>query len=105
MRQTFGGVQMRALAIFLETVHDPAGFEAYRAVVMPTIEAFGGRFLVRGGAFSVLEGQWPHQRMAVLEFPSRAAAEDWYNSEAYQAIAGKRQASATCHAVIVDAAY
>lgn len=94
---------MRAIAIFLETIHDKAGFDAYRSRVMPTIEAFGGRFLVRGGAFTVVEGQWPHERMAVVEFPSRAAAEGWYHSDAYQAIAGMRTASARCDAVIVDA--
>jgi len=70
---------MRAIALFLETIHDPAGFDAYRAVVMPTIEAFGGRFLVRGGRFTALEGQWAHERIAAIEFPNREAAEAWYN--------------------------
>ncbi|MCV2864789.1 DUF1330 domain-containing protein [Albidovulum sediminicola] len=96
---------MRALAIFLETIHDMDGFEAYRSKVMPTIEAFGGRFLVRGGKWTTLEGAWSHERMAVLEFPSREAAEGWYNSPAYQAIVHDRLNNATCHALIVDAAY
>jgi len=98
-----GGPGMRALAIFLETIHDEAGFAAYRAKVMPTIAAFGGRFVVRGGTFTVLEGQWPHERIAVLEFPNRQSAEAWYGSDAYQAIVGTRLGASQCQAVIVDA--
>jgi len=33
-------------------VTDPAGYEQYRQQVAATIEAYGGRFLVRGGAAS-----------------------------------------------------
>ena len=94
---------MRALFIFLENVHDPEQFEAYRKVVVPTLEPFGGQFLVRGGKFTVIEGEWPHERMAILEFPSRAHAEGWYNSPAYQNILPLRLNSMTSNAIIVDA--
>ena len=40
-------------------VHDPVRYEDYRKTVLPTIEAYGGRFLVRGGKMEVLEGNWP----------------------------------------------
>jgi uncharacterized protein (DUF1330 family) len=57
---------------------------------------------VRGGTLTVLEGDWPHQRTVIIEFPSRAAAEGWYASAAYQAVIGLRQGSSTCSLVIVD---
>jgi uncharacterized protein (DUF1330 family) len=38
----------------------------------------------------------------IIEFPSRAAAEGWYASAAYQAVIGLRQGSSTCSLVIVD---
>jgi hypothetical protein len=38
---------------------------------------------VRGSNLAVLEGEWL-MRMAVIEFPSRAAAESWYKSADYQ---------------------
>ena len=60
---------MRAIAVFMETVHDEEQFAQYRAVVLPTLEAFGGRFLARGGRFTVVEGKVPHERIVVLEFP------------------------------------
>lgn len=95
--------KMRALAIFLETPHDEAGFAEYRSRVLPTIDAFGGRFLVRGGHFTCIEGRWPQKRIAILEFPSRSAAEGWYASDAYRAIIDLRLQSVFSDAVIVDA--
>jgi uncharacterized protein (DUF1330 family) len=57
---------------------------------------------VRGGDISVLEGEWNHPRLVVIEFPSRAAAQGWYNSPDYQKVIGLRLASTTGNLVIVD---
>lgn len=94
---------MRAPAICLETVPDADTFAEYRKAVMPTLAPFGGTFLVRGGDFTVIEGEWPHQRIAILAFPSRAEAEGWYASPAYRAILPLRLKSMASNAVIVDA--
>jgi uncharacterized protein (DUF1330 family) len=94
---------MRTLFIVLETIHDPAGFDEYRKLVMPTLAAFGGKFLVRGGSFNVIEGSWPHERVAIVEFASRATAEAWYSSAAYQKILPLRLKSMTSSAIMIDA--
>ncbi|MFN0115703.1 MAG: DUF1330 domain-containing protein [Paracoccaceae bacterium] len=94
---------MRAIAVFLETIADEATFADYRARVIPTLQPFGGVFLVRGGAFSLLEGRMPCERVVLVEFPSRDAAEGWYASAAYRAILPLRLASARGDAFIVDA--
>ena len=39
---------MRAIAVFMETIHDEEHFARYRAVVLPTLAAFGGLFISRG---------------------------------------------------------
>ena len=95
---------MTAYLIATETVKDEAMFARYRHEIMPTLAAFGARFIARGGALSVLEGEWPHRRLVIIEFPSRAAAEGWYHSEAYQAIIGLRLNSTVGNLVIVDGA-
>ena len=94
---------MKALCIVYENIDDWDGFDQYRTEVMPTLEPFGARFLVRGGAFTTLEGELPFERIVVLEFPSREAAEAWYWSDAYQAVLPIRLAAARCQFVIVDA--
>jgi uncharacterized protein (DUF1330 family) len=94
---------MKALCIVYENVDDWEGFDRYRSQVMPTLEPFGGKFLVRGGAFTTVEGEMPFERIVVVEFPSRDAAESWYRSEAYQAVLPLRLAASRCQFVIVDA--
>lgn len=93
---------MKAYCIVYEFIDNPEMFEQYRKQVMPTIEAHGGRFVVRGGKFTVLEGEPPCERIAVLEFPSRQAAEDWYHSPAYQKILPFRLDATRCSFVIAD---
>jgi uncharacterized protein (DUF1330 family) len=93
---------MKAYCIVYESVDDPKLFEQYRSQVMPTIEAYQGRFIVRGGAFAVLEGEMPHQRVVILEFPSREKADAWYHSPAYQRILPLRTGAAHCQFIVVD---
>jgi uncharacterized protein (DUF1330 family) len=93
---------MKAFAIAAETVKDEAMFADYRKAVPATIEAFGGKFIVRGGKLTTLEGQWPHTRLVVIEFPSRAAAEGWYKSADYQKIISLRLNSTEGNLIIVD---
>jgi len=93
---------MKAYVIAAETVKDQAKFDRYRAAVPDTLKPFGGSFVVRGGALSVLEGAWPHPRLVIIEFPSRQAAEDWYRSEAYRNIVGLRLDSTSGELIVVD---
>jgi len=93
---------MKAFLIAAETVKDEAMFAQYRKEVLPTIEAFGGKFIVRGGTLTTLEGEWPHPRLVIIEFPSRAAAESWYKSPTYQKIIALRLESTDGSVIIVD---
>jgi uncharacterized protein (DUF1330 family) len=94
---------MKAYCIVYERrIHDPKMFEEYRKQVMATLEAYGAKFLVRGGKFTALEGEMPFERIAVLEFPSRKAAEDWYNSPAYQKILPLRLNAMEAQFIVVD---
>ena len=93
---------MAAYCVVYEIIDDPKRFEDYRRQVLPTIEAYQGRFLVRGGAFTVLEGDMPYERMVILEFPSRAVAETWYHSPEYQRILPLRTQSGKSQFILVD---
>lgn len=54
-----------------------------------TLEPFGGRFLVHGGAVEALEGTWGED-LIVIAFPDREQARAWYESPDYQKIAPLR---------------
>jgi len=83
-------------------VTDPAGFEEYRKLVPGTIQQYGGRFLVRGGAVETLEGDWQPQRVVVLEFPSLEQARRWYNSEDYRDPKALRFKTARTRLILVE---
>jgi uncharacterized protein (DUF1330 family) len=91
-----------AYLIATETVKDEATFAKYRKEVPKTVIAFGGKFIVHGGALTVLEGEWPHPRLVIIQFPSRTVAENWYDSEAYQKIISLRIKSTVGNLVIAD---
>ena len=83
-------------------VTDPAGYEQYRQQVSATIEAFGGRYLVRGGATEVLEGDWVPKRMVILEFADMAQLKAWYQSPEYRPLIELRQRTAMSTLVAVE---
>ena len=93
---------MKAYVIAAEATKDEAVYATYRKEVPATIAAFGGKFVVRGGQLTTLEGEWPHPRLVVIEFPSRAAAEGWYRSPEYQKILPLRINSTVGNLIIVD---
>ena len=95
---------MPAYVVVTERVTDENGFAECRSAVLDTLIPFKGRFTIRGGRLSMIEGEWPMPRLVVIEFPSREAAEGWYHSPAYQKIVPMRLNSAVGNLVIVDGA-
>jgi uncharacterized protein (DUF1330 family) len=93
---------MPAYCIVDLEVTDPAGFEEYRQLVPATIQQYGGRYVVRGGAVETLEGDWQPKRVVVLEFPSLEQARRWYNSEAYRAPKALRFKTAKSKLILVE---
>jgi uncharacterized protein (DUF1330 family) len=93
---------MKAFVIAAETIQDESTFSEYRKAVPATLDAFGGKFIVRGGNLKSLEGDWPHPRLVIVEFPSREAAEGWYRSPEYQKIIGLRLSSSIGNLIIVE---
>ena len=73
----------------------------YLARIDATLDPFGGRFVVHGGALHPVEGEWDGQ-MVVVGFPSRQAALDWYASPAYQEILPLRLDNSDSIAAVVD---
>lgn len=84
-------------------ITDAEAFEAYRAAVPAVVERFGGRYLVRGGALDVLEGDWPAPRLVVIAFDSAAQARRFYDSPEYREILPLRLRAAKGAVAIAEA--
>jgi len=93
---------MKGYVIANVSVEDAAAYEGYRSRTAAIIERYGGRFLVRGGAVEVREGDPGISRLVILEFPSVTAAQTFYDSPEYQAILPIRLDTASSTLVIAE---
>jgi len=62
----------------------------------------GGEFVIRGGHWTLVEGEWPRPRLVIIAFPSREAAEGWYKSAAYQKLLPLRLEASQSDLIIAD---
>lgn len=83
------------------TVSDSETYAAYAAMASAAIRQYGGKPLVRGGAYEALEGE-ARPRNVVLEFDSCDAARAYYFSPEYQAAKAKRLPAGIGEMVLVE---
>jgi uncharacterized protein (DUF1330 family) len=83
-------------------VADSVEYERYRSRAGAIVAHYGGRFLIRGGAITPLEGDIGLARLVVLEFPSPSAARTFYDSPDYQEISPYRTNASTGAFCIVE---
>lgn len=83
-------------------VTNPDVYPSYVKQVQPTIDHFGGRFLVRGGDAQSFENEPFGDRHVVIEFPSKQAALDWYHSDIYADAKALRQSASVSVQTIVE---
>lgn len=93
---------MSAYVVLDVTVHNPDTYERYKELTPPSLAAYNGRYLVRGGAVEPLDGNWQPSRLVVLEFPSVAQARAWWESPEYAPAKALRQACARAQVVLAD---
>ena len=77
----------------------------YRELAAGSIARHGGRYLVRGAAPVVAEGNWPASaRIVIVEFPSMERLRAWYASADYAEALAVRQ-TALDRRLFVDGAH
>ncbi len=83
-------------------VTDPELFAEYRELVEPTVNAFGGKYIARGGETLLLEGDRSPNRTVIIEFPGMEQAKAWHDSDDYAPAKDMRFRSANSHVIIVE---
>lgn len=93
---------MPAYVVSRVRIRDAEAMRRYVNEAPATVAAFGGRYHFRGGNVEALEGAWEHDRLVVLEFPTKADALAWYESDMYRPLRNLRQASAETIILLAD---
>lgn len=94
---------MSAYVIVNIDVQDTEAYEEYKAKVPALIRKHGGEYVIRGGKFVVLEGDWKPSRLVLLRFPDMAAAQAMFDDPEYQPLKALRQRAAKTDMVAVEA--
>ena len=95
---------MSAYLIVDIEVIDQGPYDDYRAQVPELVAKHGGKHLVRGGSFEILEGDWAPHRLVLLEFPTIEAAKGFYDSEDYRPLRDIRLNATNSNMVMVEGA-
>ena len=95
---------MPAYVIALVNVTNAEKYQEYAKLAGPAGAKYGGKFLVRGGAKTTLEGDIPFSRVVINEFADVETAKKFYNSVEYQAARKHRLGAADFHMIVLEGA-
>ena len=93
---------MSAYIIVEIDIHDPKGYEEYKNRAGESVAKYGGKYIARGRATEVLEGDWQPKRIVVLEFDSMQRAKDWLHCEEYREPRQMRHRTAKTNMILVN---
>jgi len=83
-------------------VTDAAKMEEYRSRIVPIVEKFGGRYIVLGGKFDVVEGAWRPAHPVMIQFPTLEQAHKWYAADEYRELKALRLSATKCNGVFME---
>lgn len=95
---------MAAFVLVEIVIHDHELYNSYTQFTPASIASYQGKFLIRGGETTVLEGDWHPKRLVLLEFPSVEIANSWWHSEEYTKLRKIRQKAASTKMIIINGA-
>jgi len=93
---------MSAYIIVEVEIKDAKEYEEYKKLVPPSLAAYGGKFIVRGGKVETLEGGWNPKRIVILEFENADKAKAWWSSPEYSEAKKLRYRTADSKMILVE---
>lgn len=93
---------MAAIVVAKVQVTDPAKYETYKPLAKKAIEAFGGRYIVRGSEPHAVEGDAPKARFVIVEFDSVETVRRFYDSPEYLAAREARAGASIAEIIALE---
>ena len=83
-------------------MNDAKTYERYKELAQNSLAIYGGRYIARGGATTILEGSWSPKRLVILQFADASSARAWWDSPEYAEAKAIRQRCARTEMLIVE---
>lgn len=93
---------MPAYIIARVEVTDWTRYREYTRETPAAIARYGGKFIVRGGDVTVLEGEPETRRLVIIEFPTLERAKTFYHSAEYTRVKTLRAGAAVGQFLAVE---
>ncbi|MBO6920544.1 MAG: DUF1330 domain-containing protein [Rhizobiaceae bacterium] len=84
------------------SIQDAETYKQYTDRTPLIVQKYGGKFLTRGEPFTCVEGKDYDGRLVILEFPSKADVEAWFNDPDYQEAMEFRHAASTMNYLLLQ---
>ena len=95
---------MTGYAITQIEITNAEDYKEYLSKVTDIVTKFGGEYLVRGGDYECVEGEWKLPRTVIVRFPSYEKALEFYNSEEYKPVRQIRLDNSVGNVIIIKGA-
>ena len=93
---------MSAYIIVQINITNKEPYKEYLEKVTSIALKYGGEYIVRGGNFKLMLGNWDYERTVIIKFPSYDIALEWYNSEEYSPVKKIREDNSEGNLIIID---
>ncbi|PPR47415.1 MAG: hypothetical protein CFH19_00454 [Alphaproteobacteria bacterium MarineAlpha5_Bin9] len=77
-------------------------YEDYKKRTGKVVKKYGGEFLVRGGKYTKVLGDWDFARTVIIKFASYEKALEWYHSDEYKPIKKIREDNSIGNVIIIQ---
>ena len=82
-------------------VYNPDEYAKYLALITPTVEQFGGAYVIRAGEILFADTDWRPDRMVVIAFAKEENALAWVTSPEVAPIHDMRRANASSKLIVI----
>ena len=92
---------MSVFVIAQISIHDRGAYEKYQSQFLDVFKKFDGKLLAADLNPQVVEGDWQHEKVVLMEFPNENCFQEWASSPDYQEIAKDRHAGSNATVLVV----
>jgi uncharacterized protein (DUF1330 family) len=83
-------------------VYDNDLYTEYTLQILPLVERYGGRYLVRGNEVYPVSGDWRPERLVLIQFETMDLVQDFLTCPEYQALIPLRHRASSSRSIIAE---